>query len=279
MSYKTILLHAGVSSGATHAAALAVRIAIEHEAHLIALASTGLMQLVRECSAVPAGSVQLPDDLGFLNQVADDTLASVQHLATSLGASAVEPRRIDDEIDSALLQHARYADLLVIAAAYGADDDWPTSRVHAMLQHCPRPVLLAPASGAAPLVPPGRRALLGWDGSAEAARAIGAALPLLRRGGLATLAIINAERGGAEHGLLPGVDMACYLARHGIALEVVQRSTSADAGSALLELAAERESDLLVMGAYGHGRLRELALGGATRTVLRDMALPVLLAH
>lgn len=281
MSYKTVLVHAGASEGAMHATELAASIAVAHEAHLIGLASTGIVQLVRQCSSVAAGVAPLPDDLSFLTERADAALTAFAQRAAGLGAASTEPRRVDDEIDYALLLHARYCDLLVMAApgAGGVDDTWPASRVHAVLLHCARPVLLSPAGRAAPSSPPGQRALLGWDGSLQATRAISAAIPLLRRGGLATLAVINPGQDDQAHGALPGADMACYLARHGIAVEVVQRSAASDPGSALLVLVAELDADLLVIGAYGHSRILEMALGGATRTVLRDMALPVLLAH
>jgi nucleotide-binding universal stress UspA family protein len=113
----------------------------------------------------------------------------------------------------------------------------------------------------------------------EASRAIGAALPLLRRAGKVTLAVFNPNAIGSKHGPLPGADLAGFLARHDVAIEVQQLETELDIGNALLSLAADISADLLVMGAYGHQRLRELLLGGATRTVLKTMTLPVLMAH
>jgi nucleotide-binding universal stress UspA family protein len=73
--------------------------------------------------------------------------------------------------------------------------------------------------------------------------------------------------------------MALYLARHGIRVEVSSQVTAIDIGSALLSFAADTESDLLVMGCYGHSRFREIMLGGASRTILQSMTLPVLMAH
>ncbi|MYN43438.1 universal stress protein, partial [Duganella sp. FT109W] len=110
-------------------------------------------------------------------------------------------------------------------------------------------------------------------------RASVAALPLLRRAALVTLAVINPAAVSTVHGPQAGADLAAYLARHGVPLEVVVRETDTDAGDALLGLAAERGADLLVMGCYGHTRWRELLLGGATRAVLRRATLPLLMAH
>jgi nucleotide-binding universal stress UspA family protein len=81
------------------------------------------------------------------------------------------------------------------------------------------------------------------------------------------------------HGEQPGADIALYLARHGVKVDVLQEATEQDSGNALLSLAADTFADLLVMDCHAHSRLRELLLGGASRTVLESMTLPVLMAH
>jgi nucleotide-binding universal stress UspA family protein len=81
------------------------------------------------------------------------------------------------------------------------------------------------------------------------------------------------------HGEQPGADMALYLSRQGVSVEVMVRETTTEAGDALLSLCADEGADLLVMGAYGHSRFRELLLGGATRQILDSMIVPVLMAH
>lgn len=111
-----------------------------------------------------------------------------------------------------------------------------------------------------------------------ASRAIAAALPLLGRAALVTLAVFNPRASYGAHGEPPGADLAGYLARHGVKLDVVVREAD-DAGEALLSLAAERAADLLVMGCYGHARWRELLLGGVTRLILHRMTLPVLMTR
>jgi nucleotide-binding universal stress UspA family protein len=82
------------------------------------------------------------------------------------------------------------------------------------------------------------------------------------------------------HGELPGADIALYLARHGVKAQI-ERTVSAGVpvGELLLSRAADLDADLLVMGAYGHSRARELLLGGATRSILAGMTIPVLMSH
>ncbi|MYM76298.1 universal stress protein, partial [Duganella sp. FT134W] len=107
------------------------------------------------------------------------------------------------------------------------------------------------------------------------------ALPLLRASARVTLAVYQRRRHNGAHGVQPGADIALYLARHGVKVEVQQNTAgpNEDVGNALLSLAADSGADLLVMGAYGHQRWRELVLGGVTRRVLQSMTLPVLMAH
>ena len=89
---------------------------------------------------------------------------------------------------------------------------------------------------------------------------------------------VNARDG--DHGDMPGADIALYLARHGLKVEVVRdEAVGIDIGAELLSRAADFQADLLVMGAWGHSRMRELVLGGATRSLLGAMTLPVLMSH
>ena len=140
-----------------------------------------------------------------------------------------------------------------------------------------RPVLLVPYAGEFPHV--GRKVLLAWDGSMEASRAINGAMPMLRQAQEVKVVVFNAEQQVNVHGQQPGADLALYLARHGVKVDVLQETTEQDSGNALLSLAADVNADLLVMGCYAHSRFREMLLGGATRTVLESMTLPVLMSH
>lgn len=118
--------------------------------------------------------------------------------------------------------------------------------------------------------------MVAWNASSEAARAVAAALPLLKRAARVSIAVFNP---GDEHGEQPGADVALYLARHGVVCEVVSSRVDMDPANALLSLLADQQADLLVMGGYGHARFRELILGGVTKTMLRCMTAPVLMMH
>jgi nucleotide-binding universal stress UspA family protein len=121
------------------------------------------------------------------------------------------------------------------------------------------------------------RAVVAWDGSSTAARAVHAALPLLELARSVEVTIVGTSRFlGGE----PGADVAAYLARHG--LDVTVNTVARDAGDVAGTLNAhlrEVDADFLVMGAYGHSRLREFIVGGATRDMLETMTVPTVMAH
>jgi nucleotide-binding universal stress UspA family protein len=141
-----------------------------------------------------------------------------------------------------------------------------------------RPILVVPYAGHFARI--GQRVVIGWDASREAARAVNDAMPLLAAAEAVTVLTIDPEQSPRGHGEIPGADIALHLARHGVTAQV-ERTVSAGIGigNTLLSRAADLEADLLVMGAYGHSRVRELLLGGVTRTMLTSMTLPVLMAH
>ena len=105
-------------------------------------------------------------------------------------------------------------------------------------------------------------------------------MPLLVGAELVTVLTIDPQEGPRGHGELPGADIALHLARHGIKTQI-ERTVSAGLpiGEVLLSRVADLGVDLLVMGAYGHSRVREMLLGGATRSVLRSMTVPVMMSH
>jgi nucleotide-binding universal stress UspA family protein len=122
------------------------------------------------------------------------------------------------------------------------------------------------------------RVMVCWDGGRPAARAIGDALPLLARSKAVELVIFSGEPGKQDE--IPGADMGRHLARHGLKVTVNRMPLGdVDVGDAILSHAADSNADVMVMGGYGHSRLRQFILGGATRTVLQSMTLPVLLSH
>ena len=279
MSYKTILVQADWADVPPSCTAVAAHIALAEDAHLVGVAMSGVEQIIYQCNAAAPGVVELPADLTALTARADEALAAFVRNAERHGVNSYETRRIDGVPDLELIMHARYADLLVLRQASDRAHAHvaPDSALQYVILHCGKPVLVVPCEGE--FEHPGRRPMLAWDGSLEASRAIQAALPLLQRAELVTLAVFNGDEEYGAHGALAGADMATYLARHGVNVELVRHETQGPLGQALLSLAGEVAADMLVMGCYSHSRLREIMLGGATREVLRSMTLPVLMAH
>jgi nucleotide-binding universal stress UspA family protein len=119
-----------------------------------------------------------------------------------------------------------------------------------------------------------------WDGSDTAARAINDALPLLTRAKAVDLLIILNEKTSFEGNEIRGVDIGRHLARHDVKVKVATVPASdIDVANAILSYVADNAGTLIVMGGYGHTRLREIILGGATREILRSMTVPVFMAH
>ncbi len=141
------------------------------------------------------------------------------------------------------------------------------------------PVLTVPYAGTFPTV--GSRALIAWDGSREATRALHDALPFLKRATKATVITIGENKSEPLRGRIPASHIAAVIARHGVNVEVsdIGATDRQSVGDLLLSQASDLGADLLIMGAYGHARWHELVMGGGTRTVLTSMTVPVLMSH
>ena len=122
------------------------------------------------------------------------------------------------------------------------------------------------------------KVLVCWDGSRAAARAAGDALPFLARANGIEVLIVAGERGKSDE--IPGADVGQHLARHGLRVDVKRiGATESDVANTILSYVADSGADLIVMGGYGHSRLREFILGGVTRGILEAMTVPTLMAH
>lgn len=255
--YKTIVVHVDGAPQCRERIALAALVAQHQQAHLVGAA------------AAPAA---LPDARRPLQEALERFEAQARTFDVSC-----ETRLGEQEAAANLTLQARHADLVVLSQS--GPDNGAAQLPEQVALHAGRPVLIMPHIGSSAHLD--RHALVAWDGSRAATRAIGDALPLLRTSKLVTVAVLNPERESGVHGAQPGADIALYLARHGIRVEVLRQTTSLDqpVGEALLSLAANLQADLFVMGAYGHARWNEILLGGVTRTLLRSMTLPVLMSH
>ena len=183
------------------------------------------------------------------------------------------------EIADAVATNARYADLAILGQ-HDPDDaaSGPRYLPEEVMLGCGRPVLIVPYIG--PAATFGERVIVAWDASREAARAVNDALPLLRRAKQVGVVSVNPRPWPFAHGEEPGADIGLHLARHGVKVEVQRiEGRDIDTANAILSHVADQSADLLVMGGYGHSRLRELVLGGVTRTILTEMTVPVLMSH
>jgi len=276
MSYKTILVHVDHSRHAEGRIKAAVQLALAHDAHLVGTAMTGLSRFAYADSGIDLAATILAAELDALEAHAQAALDRFEAIAAAAGVVSVERRLVSDDAAGGLALQARYADLVVLSQA---DRDDPVARVVSdlpeyVMLNGGRPVLIMPYAGSFPVL--GSHPLVAWDGSIEATRALGAALPMLEGARKVTLAVFNPDDAGRRD---PGADIALYLARHGINCEVVCQRTPIGIGDSLLSLAADLRSDLIVMGGYGHSRFRELLLGGVSATLLKTMTAPVLMAH
>jgi nucleotide-binding universal stress UspA family protein len=117
-----------------------------------------------------------------------------------------------------------------------------------------------------------------WDGSRAATRAVADSMPLLKKAKLVEIVMVASKPGKADE--IPGADLGQHLARHGLKVEVKRiTSSEIDVPSTILSYAADSSADMIVMGGYGHSRLREFILGGVTRGILETMTVPVLMSH
>ncbi len=278
MPYKTLLLHVDPGPRCAPRTTLAATLAKLESAHLVGAAMTGISREALGAGAAPADPV-MAHHTAQLHQHASTALAVFEAAATAAGTDSFESRLVDDEAAGGIALQARYADLAVIgqfdpdSLVPGVLADFPET----VILDSPAPVLVIPCAG--DFSARFRRPVIAWDGSMQASRAVRGALPLLCRANSTDIVIFNADDIRGVHGEEPGADLALFLARHGIRVNVIERRTSDAIGEALLSTVADLGADLLVMGAYGHTRFREIMLGGTTRTLLQSMTVPVLMAH
>jgi nucleotide-binding universal stress UspA family protein len=282
MPYKTILVHVDKSRHASERLRIATQIAIDEQAHLIGAALTGVSRFVYQAGLMGDGAgftAQLETHLDLLRAQAKESLVAFEAAARTAGVTSCESQLVDDEAGAGISLLGRYSDLIVIGQT-DRDDPSPATLPdfpEYVVMSAGRPVLVVPYAGRFDTV--GRRALVAWNGSTSATRAVTNAIPLLRRADIVEVVVFNVDATSDTHGEQPGADIALYLARHDIKVDVIRQKTGIDVGNALLSLATDLGSDMIVMGGYGHSRFREILMGGVTRIVLQAMTVPVLMSH
>ena len=281
MSYKDLLVVLASDAASRGQIGLAAALAERFTAHLVGLYPLPVPEAPRHLGYYdPALLDPFFRELREQAQEASDKEREAFEHAASLRGISAEWRVVPEGPESDPALHARYVDLTILGQLDPDRGDSELIRPHP--EHVTlasgRPILVVPYAGHYETV--GRRVLIGWNATREAARAVNDAMPLLAAAEIVTVLTIDAREGPDAHGELPGADISLHLARHGVKAEI-ERTVSAGipAGDVLLSRAADLGADLLVIGAYGHSRVRELLLGGATRSILRSMTLPVLMSH
>lgn len=274
MAYKNILLHLTRDSRNDVRISVAVNLAKAHDAHITAL-------YVISPPEVPAFVMAyIPADVLEKQQAdaeaeADKVKESFTALCDREGVAS-EWRQVNGDSRSVAAFHAHYADVVIVGQTAPTEEraNGTEDLADELVLSSGRPVLVVPYAGKFESF--GKTILLAWNGTRESARALHDSLPMLEKADKVVIYAVNES--SSDH--IPGADVATHLARHGVTAEAhhtVARDISV--GDALLAAVSDYGADMLVMGAYGHSRVRELALGGATRDVLNTMTVPVMMSH
>jgi len=282
MAYKSILTVATDPARADAAITGAASVAAAQDAHLDILA-LGVDRTQVGYSYIGTGAVVLQNAIDRAEHDAKEVEAATRRalsaqtpsLRWSVEAAFTQLGALTDLV----AQRARFADLVILPRPYGAEQGPEAEAVvEAALFEGRAPVLVLPDSGAGRAATP-RRAVVAWNQSAEAMVAVRKALPLLKQADLVNIAVIDPPQHGPERSD-PGGMLCQMLVRHGVKAEVsVLARTLPRISDILARHVRDQNADLLVMGAYGHSRFREAILGGATRNMLEQAEVPVLMAH
>ena len=266
-------------SGERRPAAIAADLARLLDAHL-----TGVALAFEPVVPVYTMTTPLPTDLivaAHEQAVSDAKQAATvfEHIAAAAGvryASRTTESVGGDGLEG-VTRSLAMSDLVVVGQQNpDAPEPMREALIEAMLFQSGAPILIVPYAGVRTFTP--GRAIVAWDGGAAAAHAVRAAMPLLH---LAKEVVVVLVKENIKRSTdLAGADIATHLARHNLNVEVREiTNATGDIGQTILSFAADEAADWMVMGGYGHSRMREFFLGGATRGILESMTLPVLMAH
>lgn len=278
MSYRTILVHVNDKRRAEALLEPAVALASRYNSHLIGM---------RVYAALPAAPIPIPYASGVIGGLAaaeHTTTEEIAEIFTRMTANrpfVAEWRALKvphADLAAVVMDHGRAADLIV---AGQTDPNWDLSPLldfpERLALESGRPVLVVPYVGRYPEI--GHNVVIAWKSGREAARAVFDALPLLKKASKVQILEVR-ERADTEYALAPDTTIAASLARYGIK-PTIRSTIAADisVGDEILSRLADEGADLLVMGAYGHSRFRELVFGGVTRHIAQHMTVPTLFSH
>lgn len=272
MAFKDIVIHQGEDAHSERRLKAGMALAKKFDAHL-----TGVYVL--SYPSVP-GFVQteLPSEIieQRYNEIraAGEAKRAEFDAATAAEGVSGEFRVMEGDMADAVSLCGRYSDLIVVGQP-DPDHPAPTDALaEDLLLASGRPILVVPYAGN--LNDMGRRVMVAWSGTREATRAVHDAMPMLQQAEEVVVFSVNPE--DSDH--IAGADICTHLARHGI--NATPRHIVAPdmrVGDSILSAVADNSVNLLVMGGYGHSRLRELAFGGATRAIMQSMTCTVMMSH
>jgi len=276
---KDVVVHLPTRAAADATIDYAVSVAAAFEAHLTGVAFA-LDPFVPPAlgigDAVPADWI---DEEHAQAQAAAKAAVARFEEAGRRNGLAFDARLLDSSLAGAGELFAEVAacfDLSIVRQAEPGKSPLEELVIEGTLFGSGRPVLIVPYIQKAPLTLD--RVLVCWNASPNAARAVGDAMPFLHRAKTVEVVIALGEAGRSDE--IPGADIGEHLARHALDVEVERvPAIKGDVADTILSHAADAEVDLLVMGGYGHSRLREFILGGVTRDILRTMTVPVLMSN
>lgn len=275
---KDIVANLSLRDSPDVAVRFAVSVAAAFNAHLagIAFIYEPIIPMMIDMYGIPPDVIE-PQRVEN-ERAAKGAVARLDEASRSAGVAA-EAHMLDAAVATAPGVFARLArrfDLSILGQPEPEQPALDRLIVEAALFDTGRPVLVVPYIQRAGLKLD--RILLCWDGSHSAARAAADALPFLRRGKL--VEVVTVASGPAKSDEMPGADIAHHLARHNVEVELKRIVTAeTDVANTILSHAADSSADFLVMGGYGHSRLREFVLGGMTREILTSMTVPTLMSH
>ena len=274
MSIKTVLLHLNNDQQLDARIETALGLAVEHDAHLI-----GLYTIAQVTVPTSFMGYVPPEFIEQSRKSEEENAAAAKNKLESLAAKVDKQVEIIVEEGYApdlINHHALAVDIVVVGQGDPEEENNTQSRYIAeeIVVSSPRPVLIIPAAGNYRNF--GKHVIVGWNNTREASRALHESMPFLQMAEKVTLLSVNAtddEEDETKH-------ILAHLERHGVKAEYkAGRWPDLSVGDAILDALVDYSADMLVMGAYGHSRLRELILGGATKNILEHMTAPVLFAH
>jgi nucleotide-binding universal stress UspA family protein len=277
MSYKTILVHLNDNRRAEALLEPAIQLATRYNSHLFGL---------HAYASMPAPPVPMGYASSVLGSLVAQERKRGEEIAETFARMTAKGGFVPEwhlqkvphvDLAPVVMGHGRAADLII---AGQTDPDWDLSPLldfpERLALEGGRPVLVVPYAGRYPRV--GRNVVIAWKAGRESARAVFDALPLLQ--GAENVHILEITDRSDASTLGPDTSIAASLARHGIK-PTIRTSVASDnsVGDEILSRLSDLDADLLVMGAYGHSRMRELVFGGVTRHIARHMTVPTLFSH